>query len=206
MDKENSVIDFRMSVEKKAENALAVSMRELGDSPAVERYISGYGNVRAKQAYALQLALYLRWLKTRGILMTPDALVKDNLRAVFESGPTDIETKRKHTDLLAAYINGYLIERELSESNRKVAEAAIKGFYRANDSPLFGHWKRAEQKPETPPPALRPDDVRKVLAAMPARVRTPLVLSWQSGIEIHRVLEMDWSFALDKTPRRCGSN
>jgi len=82
MDKENSVIDFRMSVEKKAVNALAVSMRELGASPAVERYISGYGNVRTKQAYALQLALYLRWLKTRGILTTPDALVKDNHRAV----------------------------------------------------------------------------------------------------------------------------
>jgi len=41
MDKENSVIDFRMSVEKKAENALAVSMRELGDSPAVERSYLG---------------------------------------------------------------------------------------------------------------------------------------------------------------------
>jgi len=36
MVKENSVIDFRMSVEKKAVNALAVSMRELGALPMLK--------------------------------------------------------------------------------------------------------------------------------------------------------------------------
>ncbi|MGD0146416.1 MAG: hypothetical protein ABSB53_06170 [Nitrososphaerales archaeon] len=45
--------------------------------------------------------------------MTPDQLIQDNLRAVFESRPTDVVAKRKHTDLLGDYVNAYLIVQQL---------------------------------------------------------------------------------------------
>jgi integrase len=195
----NTRFNGRMSSRKDL-RALENFLRELGPSPCVERFLGGYGNVRTKTAYAGHLAMYLRWLKQKGVALTPDQLVQDNLRAVFESAPTDVLAKRKHTDLLGEYINSYLIERGLGDSTRNIAVAAIRGFYQANDSPLFGHWRVALQKPTAPPPPLHAEDIRKVLLAMPTRFRTPLVVAWQSGIEINRILQMDWSFALDREP------
>lgn len=187
-----------MTAEKKAQNALDGFLAEIGPSKAVERFLSGYGNVRTKAAYACELALYFRWLKGKGVTLSPDALVTDNLECVYESKPTDVLAKRRHTDLLNEYVNVHLIQREDSESKRSLAAAAIRSFYESNDSALFGHWKRAEQKPKAPLPPLRAEDIRKVLQAMPMRIRTPLVVAWQSGIEINRVLEMDWSFVVGK--------
>jgi hypothetical protein len=33
----------------------------------------------------------------KGASMGPDELILDNLRCVFETGPIDVQTKRKHT-------------------------------------------------------------------------------------------------------------
>jgi hypothetical protein len=97
-----------VGVERKAEQSLASKLREIGPSKAVARFLQKHRNVRTGATYALELALYLRWLKAKGITMSPDELILDNLRCVFEGGPTDVETKRKHTDLLSEYINGYM--------------------------------------------------------------------------------------------------
>jgi len=187
-----------MTADRRAEKNLQGFLQKIGPSKAVERFLSGYGNARTRAAYAGQLVLYFRWLKAKGIELSPDALITDNLKCVYESNPTDVSAKRKHTDLLNEYINLYLVQREDSESKRSLAAAAIRSFYEGNDSALFGHWKSAEQRPEAPLPPLRAGDIRKVLLAMPIRMRTPLIVIRQSGIEISRVLETDWSFALGK--------
>lgn len=44
-------------------------------------------------------------------------------------------------DWLRRYLNVYLIDRGYSEAKRKLASAAVRLFYEANDSPLFGHPK-----------------------------------------------------------------
>lgn len=132
--------------------------------------------------------------------MPPDELVVDNLRCIFESGPVDVETKRKHTDWMNDYINAYLVERDFSDSKRLCAAAAIKGFYKANDSQLFGDFTTADSKIEPPASPLFPEDIRKVLKAMPVRTRAPLVIEWQSGIEINRVLGM--KFPTDAAPQK----
>ncbi|MDG7007110.1 MAG: hypothetical protein JRN06_02560 [Nitrososphaerota archaeon] len=187
-----------MTHESKDQRALDHFLAELGPSAAVDRFLRGYGNVRTRCSYAGHLVLYLRWLKSNGVETTPDALVQDNLKAVFESPPTDVTAKRKHTDFLGEYFNKHLIERDAGDSTRKVAAAAVRGFYESNDSELFGHWRVADQPPVAPPPPLCVEDIRKVLQAIPVRPRTPLLVSWQSSIEINRVLGMDWSFALHK--------
>ena len=198
MIKHNQGFSGRMTAEGRAQKALDGFLKEIGSSETVERFLSGYGNVRTRATYACELALYFRWLKSKGLESNPDALIRNNLKCVYESKPTDVLTKRKHTDLLGEYINVYLMEQDSSESKRSLSSAAIRSFYESNDSALFGHWKRAEQKPEAPSPPLGAGDIRKVLLAMPMRMRTPLVVVWQSGIEINRVLEMDWSFARGK--------
>jgi len=128
-----------MTADRKAENGLRLFLEELGPSKAVETFLRNYGNVRTRNAYAGELCLYFRWLRGKGIDMTPDQLIQDNLRAVFESRPTDVTAKRRHTDLLGDYINTYLIvQRGDSEAKRSLAAAAIRGFYSSNDSQLFG--------------------------------------------------------------------
>ena len=187
-----------MTADAKAEKTLQGFLKELGPSNAIERFLRNYDNVKTRSLYGGELCLYIRWLKGKRDIVTPDWLIEDNLKCVFESRPTDLSAKRTHTDFLAEYINIHLIQREDSESKRSLAAAAIRSFYESNDSALFGHWKRAELKPEAPSPPLRAEDIRKVLLAMPMRMRTPLVLAWQSGIEINRILELDWRFALGK--------
>ena len=179
------------ATERKAAQSLASKLREIGPSPAVDRFLRKYGNTRTKATYALEVALYLRWLKQRGVAMNPDGLVEDNLKCVFESRPTDVATKRKHTDFLSEYINAYLVERDYSEQKRAVAAAAIRGLYKSNDSPLFGDYATAQQAVEAPAKPLYPEDIRKVLKAMPVRTRAALVVAWQTGIEINRVLALD---------------
>ena len=78
-------------------------MEEIGPSKALDRFLSRFGNVRTKATYSIELVLYLRWLKTRGVGMSLDELVRDNLICVFKSDPIDVTTKRRHTDLLNDY-------------------------------------------------------------------------------------------------------
>jgi len=121
-----------VGIERKAEQSPASKLRETGPSKAVARFLQKHGNVRTRATYALELTLYLEWPKARGITISPDELVLDNLRCVFESGPIDVETKLKHTDLLSEYINGSVLEKDFSESKRMVATSATRGFHRAN--------------------------------------------------------------------------
>lgn len=187
-----------LTAEQKAQNALNMKLKEIGPSEAVSRWLSKYGSVRTRAAYAVEFVFYLRWLKAKGVKMTPDDLVKDNLVCVFKSDPTDVSTKRKHTDLLNEFVNVYLVRREAAESTRVLAAAAIRSFYQRNDSELFGDYRTASQKLEPPAKALYPEDIRKVLLALPLRDRAPLLLMWQSGMEPERVFT--GSFPTDQEP------
>src|SRR5689334_21389432 len=102
----------RMSTrEARTKRKIARNIEEMGRCPVVERFLNKYGKDNTKRIYALELALYLRWLKHTGIELTPDQLITDNLRCVYESSATDVTTKRKHTDWLEGYVNTYLVEK-----------------------------------------------------------------------------------------------
>jgi integrase len=165
---------------------------ELGASNAVDLFLSKYGNLNTRVSYAGELVFYLRWLRdAQGVTMSPDDLVLDNLRAVYESKPVDVTAKRKHNDWLNEYVNHYLLDRGLSESKRHLALHAVRQFYQKNDSSLFGDYSLASQPLREPAPPLFPEDIRKVLLAMPVRTRAPLLLAWQTGIEINRLLGLN---------------
>ncbi|MDG6964194.1 MAG: hypothetical protein JRM74_00480 [Nitrososphaerota archaeon] len=189
-----------VTADERAEKNVARFLKEVGPSMAVERFLSGYGRVRTRSAYVVELVEYKRWLAKEGVALGWDALPRDNLRLIYGSGPTEVDAKRTHMDWLRRYLNAYLIDRGYSEAKRKLASAAVRLFYEANDSPLFGHLKEAEGRPEAAPKPLEAEDIRRVLLAMPARFRTPLLVEWQSGIEINRVLETGWSSALAQAP------
>ncbi|MGP8125313.1 MAG: hypothetical protein ACLQEQ_05505 [Nitrososphaerales archaeon] len=59
-----------MGAEEKAENSLRNKLKEIGPSAALDRFLSQYGKVRTKATYSIELALYLRWLKEKGVSLT----------------------------------------------------------------------------------------------------------------------------------------
>jgi integrase len=164
-----------------------------GPYRSVETFLRTCGPLTTKKQYTNAVMLYLRWLKEeKGIAMNPDDLMLDNLRCIYESAATDVATKRKHTNLLDEYINGYLLERGQSEAARMVKAAAIKGLYRTNDSHLFGNFSLTKQALAPPDRPLLAEDIRVVLKTLPMQCRAPLLCVWQGGIEVNRVLALRW--------------
>lgn len=94
---------FQQEVERK--------LREIGPSRAVDRLLAKHGSVSTRKNYLIAIALYLRWLKGKGVIMSPDELVRDNLLCIFRSDPTEVNVKRKHTDWLDGFVYGYMVER-----------------------------------------------------------------------------------------------
>lgn len=183
-----------MRREKYYRDEIERKLRELGNDPAVTNFMSKYANSITKALYLANLAQYLRWLRTKGICLTPSEIITDNLVSQFKSDPTDVISKAKHTNLLNEYVNTTMFGKEYSESARRLASASVRMFYGRNNSPLWGDYAVAEtpanQLP-TRPGALFAEDIRKVLLAMDIRCRAPLVVAWQSGIEIGRVLLLE---------------
>jgi integrase len=186
--------------EARYERTLQKKLKEIGDYETIRRFTSKYGNFRTVLGYIIALSLYLRWLKSRRITLNPDELIQDNLRCIYESVPTDVRTKRRHTDLLNEYVNE-VMKGGKSDSLRKITAAAVMMFYKRNDSPLFGDFQLAEGKPTRPAPALSAEDIRAVLKALPLAQRLALLFEWQSGVEINRVLGFTWQeLNLEETP------
>ena len=128
-------------------------LEELGRGPAVERFLNKYGKDNLKRIYSIVLALYLRWLKSKGVNFTPDELVLDNLRCIYESAATDVQTKRRHTDWLDEFVNSYLVGIGRAQNTRTVSATIIQRFYRRNDSPLLGDFQvsnAVQQEPARP--------------------------------------------------------
>ncbi|MGD0330915.1 MAG: tyrosine-type recombinase/integrase [Nitrososphaeria archaeon] len=183
---------MKTSQEKYVSYNIDRAWRKIGESKTVERFIRKIGKPTTQSSYLIALSKYFQWLREKGADMDPDQLIRDNLQCIYGSGPSDVETKRKHTDWLDEYVNRKLLEAGSSESSRMIVSSAIKQFYKRNDSPLFGDFSVSIQQMKEPPKPLEADDIRKVLKALPLSLRTPLLLAWQSGIEIGRVLSLTW--------------
>jgi integrase len=159
----------------------------------VERFLGKYGNLQTKAAYSFALARYFEWLRgSKGISLSPDELLIDNLRCQANADPTDIRTRKRHTLWLDEYVNSLLLERGLSDSKRNVTAAAVQQFYLKSDSALFGSFEVSMGRPRPRPPALTASDIRKVLGALPLRIQLPLLCVWQSSMEVNRVLSLTW--------------
>jgi hypothetical protein len=62
-------------------------LERIGPSEAIRRFISKYGNRNTSALYASELCLYFEWLKYRGVKMSPDELIQNNLQCVYGSSP-----------------------------------------------------------------------------------------------------------------------
>ena len=179
--------------EKELRRQIAKFLETWGKYDSVQRFARKYGKLNTLRGYLADLDVYFRWLPTVGVSLEPDELVKDNLRCVYESNATDVGTKRKHTDLLDRYVNVCLVENGVDESSRHRKVAAIRMFYKRNDSPLFGDFSMAEGRPEKRKRTPSADDIREVLKALPIQQRAPLVLMWQTGMEPAAALALRWN-------------
>ncbi len=78
-------------------------------SEAAARFLGSYEKLSVKATYAYLLGNYHRWLRERkGVSMTLDQLITDNLRCVYESAAVDVERKRRHRAWLEEYVNALL--------------------------------------------------------------------------------------------------
>jgi hypothetical protein len=169
----------------------ADACKGLEEYESVRRFISHYGKATSRSTAIFHLKRYLEWLKgEKGIRMNPDELITDNLRCVCESKAVDVATKRKHMDWLGQFINDYLRNRKIVDTSRYGAASMVKGFYERKDSALFGSFGVAMDTVRPPPPPLEAHDIRLVLKVLPLQHRLPLVVVWQGGIEINRVLSL----------------
>ena len=100
-------------------------LSELGPSEAVRRFARKYGSPRTRTLYLDSLKRYFTWLRGQGVQLNPDALIEDNLKAMYESKATDVKTKRRHREYLDRYVNDYLVKRGLREWTRSSTTAAI---------------------------------------------------------------------------------
>jgi integrase len=198
----NLAFTSRMSttlVEAQARREVERNLRNIGPSESVERFLNSYGKVRVRATYGAHLSRYFDWLRQKGASLNPDELIRDNLRCIYRSEPEDVALKRRHRAWLEEYVNVHL--GDLSSSYRRVAASVVKGFYDRNDSPFYGKLSIAEGSPDAPARALKADDIRKVLLSLPVQVRTPLLMEWQSGVEVNRILSLRWGMVLEGLAR-----
>jgi integrase len=199
MTPDNGVLDDDMEIsvaetyrERELRRQISKFMGVWGKYESVQRFVRKYGKLNTCRGYLADLDLYFRWLPTVGVTLNPDELIRDNLRCIYESGAADVEIKRRHTDLLDRYANVCLVEQRLGYSTRHRKAAAIRQFYKRNDSNLFGDFSLSDGKPEQCQKALSADDIREVLKTLPLQQRAPLVVMWQTGAEPAAALALKW--------------
>jgi Phage integrase family len=199
-DNERQPTSIEKQYARELETRIA-GLRKLGPCESVDRFLRGYGKLGTKRVYASNLLMYFKWLRmTKKVELSPDELIKDNLMCVFKSDPTDAASKRKHTDWLSEYVNSHLLQKGSPEDSRTSAASAIKRFYESNDATLFGDFRVSSQDPRPPAPALRAEEIRTVLKAMPIHQCLPLLIIWQSSAEINRTLALTWGDVRDEYP------
>ena len=183
-----------VGVEAIAARRLERNLRAIGESQALRTFLAGYGKVRTKSLYVESLKMYFDWLREeRGAALSPDDLIRANLKNIYESSAVDVLAKKQHLSWLDEYVNTYLVGLGKSESRRTVVAAAVKQFYERNDSQLFGFFKVSQGPDTLRDKPLRAADIRAVLLALPLGVRAPYLCEWQSGIEINKLLGLRWT-------------
>src|SRR5712691_7624729 len=85
-------VQERSSLQRQNEREAQRYLAQLGNSEAVARFASKYGIASTKRIYLISLVLYFRWLKSVGVVMTPDELVEDNLKVKFFPSIDDFMT------------------------------------------------------------------------------------------------------------------
>src|SRR5450759_1255471 len=142
----NTVLDIGMQVppteetyrDRELKRQIARFLEIWGKYESIQRFARKYGKLNTCRGYLADLDLYFRWLPSEGVILNPDELIKDNLSCLYGSGPEEVNVKRRHTDLLDRYVNAYLLDGGVGYTSRHRKVAAIKQFYKRNDSPLFG--------------------------------------------------------------------
>ena len=186
-------------VEAQARREVERNLRSIGPSESVERFLNSYGKVRVRATYGAHLSRYFDWLRQKGVSLNPDELIRDNLRCIYRSDPEDVALKRQ-----AQGVARRICERPVGRPSEFLPACCVlrcEGFYDRNDSPFYGKLSIAEGSPDAPASALKADDIRKVLLSLPVQVRTPLLMEWQSGVEVNRILSLRWEMVLEGLTR-----
>jgi integrase len=139
--------------------------------------------------------------------LTPSKLVELNLKNIYESKSVDTTTKRQHTDWLLEFINRESRDKDgnwvRSGKWIKGIVTAVRTFYEANDSPLFGKMRiplpvlyRKRSK------TMSIEQARRLIAVLPFRAKVIAIIQMKSGMRISEVLHLKWSDLKERFQRK----
>jgi hypothetical protein len=70
-------MEEKVGIEAQTERRLGKILGEIGESPAMKRFLSGYGKVRTRSVYVGSLVLYCRWfIEKKGVDLSFSAQLK----------------------------------------------------------------------------------------------------------------------------------
>jgi len=148
------------------------------------------------------LKRYAQWLRKTGRMPAGglDALIEEN-QCNLQS--PDVRVRIKQYEWADEYLNEELVRRGIRDNSRKQARFAVAALYEANFSPLAGELRVAlHDQPKTKKGILA-EEVRRVLLALPFDKRLPVLLQFQTGLNISLVLALRWGdLDLSKAPMR----
>ncbi len=161
-------------------------LKSLGPSLAVQRLRRRWGKVRTRMHVFGGLKEYAEWLRATGKMPQGglDGLVEENQ---LNQRAQDVNTRVKHLEWADTYLNEVLVGK-VGDARRKQIRYAISSFYTANFSPLQGELRVALHDAPKKKKGILPEEVRRVLLALPFPHRLPLLLQWQSGLNIFMML------------------
>lgn len=94
-------------IEAQAARDLTRWRAEIGPSEAADRFVHCYPKVRIQRLYTFHLWTYFRRLRKKGVEMTSDQLVADNLHCIYRSEPENVAAKKRRGAWLEDYINRF---------------------------------------------------------------------------------------------------
>ena len=144
---------------------------------------------------------YTEWLRSTGRMPEGglDALIEENQRS--QQSP-DVNTRIRHFEWADTYLNEVLVGK-VGDARRKQIRYAVTSLYAANFSPLQGELRVALHDIPKKKKGILPEEARRVLLALPFPQRLPLLLQWQSGLNIFMVLCLRWGdLNLTNSPMR----
>ncbi|MEM3577613.1 MAG: tyrosine-type recombinase/integrase [Candidatus Bathyarchaeia archaeon] len=175
----------------------AVEIEEFCGDELVARFLAKY-SVHAKRDYSRVLCLFFKWLKARGLELSPRELLNTHFRKLSSQ---DVLERQWASHLVADFLNSDLFEGK-SSSYKALAFTAIKSLFNFYDAPLtlarnpLAIKVRRKHKPKQ----ISLYEAKHVLGVLRQREKTICLIMLQSGMSIGDVLNK-FNFMLDYVKR-----
>ncbi|MEM3703347.1 MAG: tyrosine-type recombinase/integrase [Candidatus Bathyarchaeia archaeon] len=175
----------------------AEEIEEFSKDELVARFLAKY-SAHAKRDYSRVLCLFFKWLRARGLELSPRELLNTHFRRLSSQ---DVLERQWASHLVADFLNGELFDGR-SAAYKALAFTAIKSFFNFYDAPLtlarnpLAIKFRRKYKPKQ----ISLYEAKHVLGVLNQREKAICLVMLQSGMSVGDVLNK-FNFMLDYVRR-----